>query len=68
MSDLVNRKWVVASRPEVEVEQSNFELKEEPIPPLEPGHAFIPTEGAFRRHSLQAHRDVPRDLERAERI
>jgi hypothetical protein len=43
MSDLVNRKWVVASRPEVEVEQSNFELKEEPIPPLEPGHLLIKT-------------------------
>jgi NADPH-dependent curcumin reductase CurA len=41
MSGLVNKKWVVASRPEVEVEQSNFELQEEPVPPLEPGHLLL---------------------------
>ena len=43
MSGLVNRKWVVASRPEVEVEQSNFELLEEPVPALEPGNLILKT-------------------------
>jgi hypothetical protein len=43
MSGLVNRKWVVASRPEVEVEQSNFELQEEPVPELEPGNLLLKT-------------------------
>ena len=28
----MNRKWVVASRPEVEVQAHNFELKQEPVP------------------------------------
>lgn len=43
MSGLVNKKWVVASRPKVEVEQSNFELKEEAVPPLEPGLLILKT-------------------------
>ena len=41
MGELVNRKWVVASRPEVEVEASNFELVEEPVPTLEPGNLLL---------------------------
>ena len=41
MSEIVNKKWVVASRPEVEVEEANFELQEETLPPLEPGHLLL---------------------------
>ncbi|MBH79827.1 MAG: NADP-dependent oxidoreductase [Gammaproteobacteria bacterium] len=41
MSEFVNRKWVVASRPEVEVELSNFELQEEPVADLEPGQLLL---------------------------
>ena len=43
MSGFVNKKWVVASRPEVEVEQSNFELKVEDVPPPEPGQLILKT-------------------------
>jgi len=43
MSGLMNRKWVVASRPEVEVEPGNFELQEEPVAPLEPGQLILKT-------------------------
>ena len=31
----------MASRPEVEVEASNFELQEETLPPLEPGNLLL---------------------------
>ncbi|MDE0367099.1 MAG: NADP-dependent oxidoreductase [Gammaproteobacteria bacterium] len=37
MSGLENVKWVVASRPEAEVQASNFEMKREPVAPLGPG-------------------------------
>ena len=43
MNGLVNKKWVVASRPEVEVEEKNFELKEETLLPLEPGTLLLKT-------------------------
>ena len=37
MSELENLKWVVASRPEVDVQAENFELKREPVAPVGPG-------------------------------
>ena len=43
MNDRVNRKWVVASRPEIEVEPENFELTEEALPALEPGQLLLKT-------------------------
>ena len=38
---MVNRKWVLVARPETEIEESNFELKEEPIPALEEGQILL---------------------------
>ena len=37
----MNRKWVVASRPEVEVQAHNFELKQEPVPVVPPGAVLV---------------------------
>ena len=37
MSELENLKWVVASRPEVDVQAENFELQREPVAPVGPG-------------------------------
>ena len=39
----MNRKWVVASRPEVEVQAGNFELKQEPVPAVPPGAVLVKT-------------------------
>ena len=39
----MNRKWVVASRPEAEITADNFELAEEPIPALEDGLMLLQT-------------------------
>ena len=39
----MNRKWVVASRPEVEVQAGNFELKQEPVPVVPPGAVLVKT-------------------------
>jgi NADPH-dependent curcumin reductase CurA len=41
MSALINRKWVVASRPQAEVDENTFELKEEPMPELAAGHLLL---------------------------
>lgn len=43
MAELVNKKWVVASRPEAEVGPHNFELVEEPLPAVEPGTMLLRT-------------------------
>ena len=39
----INRKWVVASRPEAEITADNFELKEEAVPELPPGAMLLKT-------------------------
>ena len=39
----MNRKWVVASRPEVEVQAHNFDLKQEPVPVVPPGAMLVKT-------------------------
>ena len=39
----LNRKWVVASRPEAEVRAHNFELKQVPIPAVPPGALLVRT-------------------------
>ncbi len=39
----MNRKWVVASRPEADVTASNFALREEPIPALPEGTVLLRT-------------------------
>ena len=39
----LNRKWVVASRPEAEVRADNFELKQAPIPAVPPGALLVRT-------------------------
>lgn len=43
MNDGLNRKWVVASRPEAEVRADNFELKQAPIPAVPPGALLVRT-------------------------
>lgn len=39
----MNRKWVVASRPEAEVTAGNFELREEPLPEVAAGTMLLRT-------------------------
>ena len=36
-----NRKWVLKSRPEVEVEQKHFALEEEPVAPVADGQVLL---------------------------
>ncbi len=38
---MINRRWVLASRPESEVEEANFELQEVDIEPLEAGDVLL---------------------------
>ena len=38
---MINRKWVLVARPETEIEESNFELKEEAIPALAEGQILL---------------------------
>lgn len=39
----INRKWVVASRPEAEITAGNFELQEAPVPELPDGAMLLKT-------------------------
>ena len=41
MSELENLKWIVASRPEVEVEASNFALRRAPVEAIGPGSMLL---------------------------
>ena len=43
MNEIVNKRWVLATRPEIEVEEANFELQEEVLPALEPGNLLLKT-------------------------